>query len=229
MYELDLSSIVGFLSAAWQVTSGVLRLDSAAFLAVLQTEGGTALALFILFVAGVSDTLGQSVVLFANRVSRPRFVATLIVRGLALIVTVFLWAASIWLTADYVFGGAASFATVLVLVMLSHAPLVLGFLVLLPYLGTPIYHLLRIWVLLAVVITVIGLYGFGLISAFISSVMGWMLLEVLNRMPLLQVRQIDEWLWRVSTGRQQQQSADAVVEAFVRGDQRSDRQEGGSG
>ena len=185
---------------------------------MLQTDGGTILALFILFVAGVSDTLGQSVILFANQVGRARFAATLVIQALALIVGVFLWAGSIWLTADLLFGGVASFNTLLVLVMLSHAPLVFGFLVLLPYLGTPIYHLLRIWVLLAVITTVIGLYGFGLISAFISSIMGWILLEVLRRLPVLQVRQVDEWLWRLSTGTESPQTAEAVVDAFVRGD-----------
>ena len=73
MYEPDLTSLSGFLTAMWDVTVGVLTLNPDVFTTVINTDGGGWVALAILFVAGISDMLGQSVVLFANRVTPRRF------------------------------------------------------------------------------------------------------------------------------------------------------------
>src|SRR5688572_32530355 len=103
MGEIDLSTLGGFITAVWNVAVGVLRLDPEIFTTVFATPGAGWVALAILFVAGISDMLGQSVVLFANRVTPRRFAVSLIMSALVLIISVFVWAGSIWLIINFVF------------------------------------------------------------------------------------------------------------------------------
>jgi hypothetical protein len=63
---LDLSNFSGVLTSLWQLVLGTLTLNPEAYEAAIQQQGGTALAIIILLLGGISMGLGQSVVLFAN-------------------------------------------------------------------------------------------------------------------------------------------------------------------
>jgi hypothetical protein len=63
---LDLSNFSGVLTSLWQLVLGTLTLNPGAYEAAIQQQGGTALAIIILLLGGISMGLGQSVVLFAN-------------------------------------------------------------------------------------------------------------------------------------------------------------------
>lgn len=135
MYNLDLSVWGGFVSAVWNVAVGVLKLAPNAFLAADALTGGWKVALVIVFLAGLSDMLGQSVVLFANRVTPRRFTVSLLMSALVLVISAVVWIGSIWLVLRFIFGLEGRFYRVFVVVSLSYAPLLFGFLSLLPYLG----------------------------------------------------------------------------------------------
>lgn len=207
--------VAGFLTDVWLVIGGIMRLDPAAFRTALRAAEGGQIALFVMFMAGMSDTLGQSVVLLANRVTRRRFVVSLLFSGLLLIVSVFFWVMTISLIASLVFETSRPFRDVLVVVALSHAPLLFGFLVLLPYLGNVIYHILRVWVFLAVVVGVAVVYPFGVWEAVACSVLGWLLLEVIVHLPFLHIDRLDRWLWRLSTGTASQFAAEEAVDFYL--------------
>jgi hypothetical protein len=211
LYEL----LVTTVATMGVLISGVLRLDPGVFRAALTTPNTGILALLTLFLAGVSDTIGHSVVLMANRVPRRRYIFSVVIEALILVAGVFFWAGTIWLTAEIVFSAQQPYGTVLTAVALGYAPLLFGFLILLPYLGSFIFILLRIWVLLAVLVGVAVTYGFGVWPTIVCSVLGWLLLTLLTRLPFLRIEALDNWLWKLSTGTEQELGTEEMVARFV--------------
>ncbi len=200
MYELDLSSIGGFLVAMWDVASGVMRLDPEVFTTVMNTPGAGWIALAIAFVAGISDMVGQSVVLFANRVSPRRFWFSVVASALVLIVSIFFYAFSIWLIVKFVFFLPGRFRIILILVALSYAPIVFSFASLLPYMGNFIYQAVRIWSLLALIVGVRAIAGAVFWQGILACLLGWLFIQFVVHMPVLKIKAVDAWLWRVMTG-----------------------------
>ncbi|MFN2124789.1 MAG: hypothetical protein ACK2UP_14925, partial [Candidatus Promineifilaceae bacterium] len=183
-----MESVTNFLGLVKELIVGVLRLDPAVFEAILDSSvAGIVLDLIILFLAGLSDTIGHSAVFFANRVPRRRFLFALVVEALGFVTGVFIWAFSIWLLAGFLFNAQQNYANVVRTVSLGYAPLLFGFLILLPYLGNIIFVILRVWVLLAVLVAVSVDYNFGFWPAFTCSVLGWALITFLARLPIQRV------------------------------------------
>lgn len=197
----------------WALIRGVLSLDPNAYIAALTQAGGGRLSVAVLFTAGLSITLGQSVVLFANRVPRRRFVFSLILSSSLLLVGVFFWAATVWLLATYLFGAQQSIRNVLIVVSLSYAPMVYGVFVLLPYLGNVIDIFLRIWILVAVVGAVMVIFPLTFWQALVCCLLGWVFLELAARFPL--VTAVESWLWRITTGASEMRTTEDVVDRFV--------------
>jgi hypothetical protein len=184
----------------WEVAGGVMRLDSDIFTTVVNTAGAGWVALAIAFVAGISDILGQSVVLFANRVSPRRFGVSVVASALVFIFSVFFYAFSVWLMVKFVFFLPGRFRIVLTLVALSYAPIVFSFAALLPYLGNFIYQAVRIWSLLALVVGVRAVAGAVFWQGILACLLGWLFIQFIVHMPFLKIKAVDAWLWRVMTG-----------------------------
>jgi hypothetical protein len=208
--------VEGFLTTLWGVLGGLLRLNPGAYQTALQSPDSIQLGLTVLFLGGLSITLGQSVVLFANRVSRSRFVLSLVAAALLLAAGVGFWALSIWAIASFVLNGQRPYREVLTVVGLSYAPFLFGFLVLLPYLGNILDNVLHIWVFLATLVGVAVLFGFSLWQALLCCLMGWVLLEVVSRFATQAIEAAEDWVWRISTGTPAEHEMETLVEAFVR-------------
>ena len=213
MYEIDVSSIGCFLVTLWEIIRGVLSFDADAYLAVLNQDGGGRVAFAVLFLCTLSLSFGQSVVLFANRVGRRRFVLSLVLSALLLIVGVFIWTTAVWLLATTLFNANQSFRAVFIVVALSYAPLIYGFLVLLPYLGNIIYIILRVWILLVLLIAVQALFGFSWFEAVLCSFLGWLVLELIVRIPMITA--VEQWLWRVFSGKDELEDTEDIVTEFM--------------
>ena len=211
-----METLITFLDLMSDLIKGVLRLNPLVFQAALDSSIAGVIALIILFLAGLSDTIGHSVVFFANRVPRRRFLFATIVEVLIFVIGVFFWAGSIWLVADFVFDAEQSYDYVVRTVALGYAPLLFGFLILLPYLGNIIFVVLRIWVLLAVLVGVSVAFTFGFWPALICSVSGWIILTFLARLPFLRVKRIDDFLWRFSTGVDKELDSKEAVAQYMR-------------
>src|SRR5690606_1040512 len=80
--------------------------------------GGTALGIVAL--AGLSEAVGESVVLFANRITRARFLLSLLISAFLFVFAYLFQAASIYLVARYAFGSDASLGVVTTIVGLSY-------------------------------------------------------------------------------------------------------------
>lgn len=227
MYELDLTTLGGFLTAIWDVAGGVMRLDPDVFMAVLSTARAGWVALAIAFVAGISDMLGQSVVLFANRVSPRRFGVSIVLSALVLIFSIFFYAFSIWLMIKFLFFLPGRFRTILILVALSYAPIVFSFAALLPYLGNFIYQGTRIWSLLALVVGVKAIAGAIFWQAILACMLGWLFVQFVIHMPLLRIKAVDAWLWRVMTGTRERLDTQLLADRLA--EQRGKLLRGGRG
>ncbi len=195
---MEESNIFSLIIGALALAQGALKLDPAAFVAIEQAPAGV--ALIVLFLAGLSDVLGQSVTLLANRVKPGRFVLSIIASVLALVFSVIFWAGTIWFSADFFFEAERPFINVLRDVELSYAPLLFGIFVFLPYLGNYIFRLLRIWTLLALLVAVQVGYSFTFWQALLCCALGWIVYELLTRLPVLQPKRLSQWWWRVTTG-----------------------------
>jgi len=177
-----------------------LSLDRSALDAAATSPGALTAALWIAFLGGVSLMLGQSVVLFANRVSRRRFAACLAVAGLVYVAGLAVWGVSIWLSAR-IFGlniptGAITFA-----VCVGQAPLLFGFFCLIPYLGTSLQRVLAVYSLLVVVAALSAVLEVKLWQAALLAAVGWTLQAGLSRALSRPLAGVRTWLWRASTGR----------------------------
>src|SRR4051794_15805765 len=168
----------------WDLISGALRLDPAAFQAIDSAEHGLRQAFFIFLLAGASETLGQSVVLVLNRVSRGRFAVALLLGGAELVVEALLWIVSVWFVGGLLAAQRPPLVSAARVIGLAYAPLVLGVFVFLPYLGPAIGRLLRVWALLAAVVGISVVFDVQPLAAVVIAAAGflarWVLLRVFS-------------------------------------------------
>lgn len=207
----DLSSAGGWIAAFWRAVLGALAFRDAVFVAVTAEPGGLRVALLVLLVAGISLGIGQSVVLFANRVPPRGFVLSLLGSALMLAASALFWAFSAALLARLLFRVQPAVRDVYALICLGFAPAVFGFLVLLPTLGNWLFHLLRVYALLIVLAGFGTLTGLGFWPTLISTGLGWLVYEAFFRLPLFDLDRMPLWLWRLLTGRKQRFAADVLA------------------
>lgn len=164
-----------------ELIGGALVLDPAAFDALATRGDGLRLALWVVFLAGLSSALGQSVVLFANRVRPARFAASLVVSAGLFVVSALFWAGSLWWAAERLFGRPQDLAGAAQAVGLAHAPQLFAVVVLTPYLGSFFANLLSVWTFLAVGLGASRVFQLDLPEGLASAALGWFLLQVLQR------------------------------------------------
>jgi len=199
MYTIDTSSFFHFFQTHWSLATGAMRLDPAAFTA-MDTSGTGLLAATILFLAGVSEALGQSVVLLANRVKPGRFVLSLLLNGILFIVSAFIWGATIWGIATLVYHTHEPFTGVMKSVALSYAPLLFSFLTLLPYMGTFINRLLSVWSFLAVLVALEATMSLNIWQALVCAIFGFVFLLVLKYTLGRPFIALEHWIRRTTAG-----------------------------
>lgn len=170
------------MTAPLDLVRGALALDPEAFRALLApTAAGARLGLTVVYLAGLSLAVGQSVALFAQRVSRRRFLGTLAVQAALYLAAFMVWALSVWWVARVGFGAARPLSEVVAVVGLAYAPQLLGALVLAPYLGAGIHALLSVWTLLATLVAASAVFGLAMPQAVACTAGGWLLSQLLQR------------------------------------------------
>lgn len=95
-----------------------------------------------IFFAGLSESIGQSFVLFINRVKPSRFIPSVLMNALLFLFGYFETVFVIWLTAKFLLGYDNIILQIMYAVGVSYVPLLLSFLTLLPYLGPGIVRIL---------------------------------------------------------------------------------------
>ncbi len=188
------------LSQFWDLVWGALTLNRDVFNWISSLPQGDQVALVIVLIAGLSQAIGQCIVLFLNRVKPFRFFLSLGISSLLFAITYGFWAASIRLSANFFFDAGLDYPTVFRTLGLSYTPLMFGFLIGLPYLGIPISVLLSLWTLLAEIVGLQVLGDFNAWSAFACTGLGWVVLQALQRTIGRPIRAIGRWLRNLAAG-----------------------------
>lgn len=178
---LEFFQAVGdYLYYLWRLIVQAMLLNPETFANVERLPRSGLLTLGIAIVGGVSQLLGQSVILFVNRVKPGRFAVSLLLGGLTYFIGILVWGTTIWLSARVLFRVDDSYATVLRMVTLGAAPFVFGFLVLIPYAGVFIGRVLGVWSLLIVLTAVNFTYGFAFMQGVVVVTLGWLLMVLMS-------------------------------------------------
>ena len=171
-----LTDILAFPLFAASLATEAMGFSTEAFLkAATGAEAQTA-ALTIAFLAGVSEMLGQSVILVVNRIALYRFIASLLFTGATYVITALTWALSALAIAPLAPIGpltAGDAAGVVGVISLAFAPRLLGVFAIAPYFGAALANLLEVW---AMALAVFGLHmaiGLPLGAALICGGAGW--------------------------------------------------------
>jgi hypothetical protein len=194
-----LNAVSHFLADLAQVIGLALGFTSDLPQAVLALPHPGLLALAVAVLAGISQLVGDSVILFVNRV-RPRpFVAALGMNGLIFALSLAAEGVVIWLVARNVFGTDEPLWMGVLVAFLGSAPLVFGFFIMAATLGPPVGQLLRLWSWLITLLAVRDGFGLALWQALICMALAWLLVWLINVLFGRPLGLLNEMLWRPVT------------------------------
>lgn len=154
-----------------------LKLDESVFHTGQASPSALWVALLIVCLAAVSEAVGQSIVLFLNRVRPYRFVLSLSLIAGSNVIGYFFWVGCVWLAGRFVFGQEESFWQIASVVGLAYAPQLFAFLVLIPYFGNPVGVALWLWSMAAVVVAMRVGMGIDTWQAAAMGALSWLLLQ----------------------------------------------------
>jgi len=179
-----------FFSMIWQA----LCLNPTVYAGIQSAPGGLGFAVAVVLLAGFSEAVGQSLVLFLNRVRPARFGLALLIATLSHIAGYVIWTLTIWVAAGLLFGVHAPLLAVASAVGLAYAPQIFSFFILTPYFGNAFSVLLSLWSMLAVVMAVRIGVGLQTWQAVLVASLGWLLLQVMQRTIGLPLLHIQRWM-----------------------------------
>jgi hypothetical protein len=178
---MEIHSIGDFLAAVFDAIGLSLGLNPNASRYINTETSSIAVVVTVAFIAGVSLLLGQSVVLFLNRVTRTRFIVSLALNGALYVVNLLIWSTVIWGIGRLAFDVQQPIGIAMMAVLLGSAPFVFGFFILVPYLGLLFSRVLYAWSLLATVVMVESAFGIGWLRTTLCVGLGWLVLLLIDR------------------------------------------------
>jgi hypothetical protein len=137
--------------------------------------------LFIIFLAGLATAIGQSFVLFINKVKPFRFILSLFFGSLVFSFSFFILAISTFFVLQVVFGISVDFTNLMIFLALGYKPLSLSFLNAIPYFGIPISYMLNLWTYFLMVYFLSQFEQLSFLQSGISIIFGWLLMQLINR------------------------------------------------
>ncbi len=190
-----------FVASVWLVLWGVLAVDPGVTDWFRVHPLSLEISMTVAALAGVSTLIGDSVVLFLNRVRGWRFAVTMLLNALGFVLLYALQALVIAIVGPLVVGRSPGLAAVTSGVMLATAPMIFGFFVLIPYLGPAIARVLQAWGLLVLWVVVDALFDTDLWTALLITAIGWAVMQLLSWSLARPVASIGDRIWRMVTGR----------------------------
>jgi hypothetical protein len=186
----------------WSLVKGAMTFDPESFRVIVDLPNANQIAIQVLLLVGLSQGIGQGIILFINRVKPVRFLLSL---GLGAILFIFSYGFWIWSTffvSRILFQQSLDFREVYHTVALATAPQLLSFLIALPYFGVPIQIVLSLWALLVFVQGFSISTGFGLWQSFTCGILGWVFLQILQRTIGRPIGALGNWLSNKTAGTQ---------------------------
>ena len=196
-----MAGIFDFLAAVGRALWGVWTLDYSMPVWLNSRPDAFRICVTVAIIAGASTLLGNSAVLFLNRVRGLRFVFSLVLNGLAMAGLYALQAVVVWVLGPLVIGRTQEWSLVFRGVMLSTAPLAFGVFALAPYVGPAIARLLQAWGAVVLWMIVRGLYDVGLWPALAVTLGAWGVMQLASWAFAKPVAAIGNRVWRLVSGR----------------------------
>jgi hypothetical protein len=193
MQSVELPSVIELIRQA-------LRLEPAVYAVVQRAPYGIWLALGIVFLACLSESFGQSLVLFINRVRPRRFILALLLATISRLGGFLLWTTSVWLITRWIFDIRLPYTGIASAVGLAYAPQLLAFFILMPFLGNSFSILLSLWSMVAIIVAVRVGAGLEMWQAVVTSGLGWLLIQTWQRTLGRPVYALGRWLERRAAG-----------------------------
>lgn len=196
-----MGGVAEFIDSVGRALWGVwtLNVDGVRWLA--DDPNASWVAVTIAILAGASTLLGNSVVLFLNRVRGTRFALSLLFNGLGFVVLYATQALIIALVGYLMTGRQLDLGVSTWAVLLATAPLVFGFFELIPYLGPGIARLLQAWGLVALWLIVDVRYQVGYWRALVIVAIGWGVMQLLSWAISRPMALLGARVWQSVTGR----------------------------
>ncbi len=203
---MDLSFFTTVLYAIRQA----MRLNPDVFIEIAHSPNGIYLALTVVAMAGISETIGQSMILFVNRIRPKRYILAILIGVFSYIIGYLLWTTSVYVVTRFGFHVSATWVTIAAVVGLAYAPQVLSFFELIPYFGNAFGILLSLWTMLAVVVAMVSGLHLSTWQAVIAAGLGWLLLQLVRRTVGIPANRVWRWFRSHAIGVRLQYEADDV-------------------
>jgi predicted Abi (CAAX) family protease len=187
----------------WELVGGAIALQSQAFGRISVSPNGTTIAILVVLLTGLSQTLGQCIVLFANRVKPLRFIFSVLVAAILFLFSYIFWWLSILIISRLLFQVEPDSLLVFRVLGLGYAPQLFEFLIALPYVGIPTGIVLSIWSWLATFVGINSLRGFTELEGghiLLCTGLGWIGLQVAQRTVGKPVTALGQFLLDVAAG-----------------------------
>ena len=169
-----------YLAGLFELIARAYRLDPAALAWVRDQPYSIWLTIGVALLAGISMMTGHAVVLLVNRIHGWRFVAGLVLTSVWLVVLHVVESLLLWGLGSWWAGRDVSYVTVLTGVLVSTAPQIWGFLVLIPYLGSAIGRLLSAWSAVCLWAVTATTFGLGRWPALLLVGVAWLVMYLLS-------------------------------------------------
>lgn len=198
----------------FQVIRHALTLDPRLYEFVATNPQSRWLVLGVAFLGGASVLVGQSVVLFVNRVRRGRFLFSLALNGVMYIISYFVWGVTIAVIGHLLFNFNPGPWAIVRMVGLSTAPLIFGFFILIPWMGPFIGRILNVWGFLILVNVVEFGFQVGLTGALVTVGLGWLVMMLLNNVVGKPIVALRNKIWQKVAGTTLDASAQDLLLQF---------------
>lgn len=213
---LEIHSPLDYLRYLLTGVRAALSLDPQLYRLVFEYPGSlSGIPFWVVFGAGVSRMLGQSMVLFANRVNKLRFVFSILLGAFRFSLDVLLTAGTYWLLANWIGVQDWQFLQTVRAIALAFAPYWLGVLVLIPYLGEIIAHGLKLWVFLALVVASRAVFGLVFFEAVLAALLVYAFVWGVDLAAGRLLTQFAGWLVVKAAGIPERKSLDDLYAEFT--------------
>jgi hypothetical protein len=209
-----IQDILTYFDYLFRVIHYALTLNPDLYNIVATNPRSSWLVLGVVFLGGASVLLGQSVVLFVNRVRRGRFLFSLALNGVMYIISYFVWGVTIAVVGHLLFEFNPGPWAIVRMVGLSTAPLIFGFFILIPWMGPFIGRILNVWGFLILVSVVEFGFQVGLIGALVTVGLGWLIMMLLNNVVGKPIVALRNKIWQKVAGTTLDASAQDLLLQF---------------
>jgi hypothetical protein len=179
----------------------------------------TAVTLQIVFLAGLSDAIGNSVILLANRIRPFRFALAILANAMLFLFGYLAWSLSLLLITNRVFGLAIDYPFFFSIVALSYIPILFSVFSFFPYFGYPINLLLYGISAIYLIRILVAATELTTTRAFFSTILGFVFLSIIRATIGRPVIHFGQWVVSTAAGRKLERNIETALNLQTGGQQ----------